>query len=132
MGTSVQQQSILFEEEHENDAKEIVPEWKKKTRKCLDHYVVVIFMTLVTVYALFFDDLRVIAFPKSADDVFYGITLFGMICFTVEIVVAAVAAEDYYLSFFFWLDVVSTISMIPDCGWIWDPLTGGGDGGGDG
>ena len=117
------------EEVEEKEHKVVVPAWKKKTRKCLDHYVTVIGMTLITVYALFFDDIRVLAFSKGADNVFYGITLFGMVAFTVEILVGAIAAEDYYLSFFFWLDVVSTISMIPDCGWIWEPLTGGGGGG---
>lgn len=27
-------------------------------------------------------------------------------------------------SFFFYLDFVSTLSMIPDCGWIWDLIVG--------
>lgn len=49
-----------------------------------------------------------------------------MICFIVELVLASIAQEGYFLGFFFWLDLVSTISMIPDCGWIWDPITGGG------
>lgn len=106
------------------------PAWKVKLAKFLDHYVVVIFMTVVTVYALFFDDLRIVAFSKDLDDVFYGLTLFGMICFAVEISLASVAnTEEYFMSFFFWLDVVSTISMVPDCGWIWDPMTGGGGSG---
>jgi len=88
--------------------------------------VVVIFMTLVTVYALFFDDIRIVFFSKENDDYFFGLTLFGMICFAVEIILASISKEDYFLTFFFWLDLVSTLSMIPDCGWIWDPITGGG------
>jgi hypothetical protein len=28
------------------------------------------------------------------------------------------------LGFFFWLDVIATISLIPDIGWIWDPILG--------
>jgi len=95
--------------------------------KILDHYAVIIFMTMITVYALFFDDLRIIIFPKSYDDLFYGITLIGMICFILEISFASYAKEDYLWSFFFWLDIVSTVSMIPDCGWIWDPIIGGGE-----
>jgi len=98
-------------------------------------------MTLITVYALFFDDLRIILFKKELDDLFYGITLFGMICFVLEISLGSYAKDDYLGSFFFWLDIVSTVSMIPDCGWIWDPIIGAGDdadltgedaGGGDG
>jgi len=81
-------------------------------------------MSIITIYALFFDDLRVLLFPKSSDTIFYGLTVFGMVCFTIEIVLSSYAKEDYLLSFFFWLDIISTISMIPDIGWIWDPLIG--------
>ena len=121
------QQSLPTDQFHEEiEEKAKLPEWKLKSRKCLDNNVTVILMTLITIYALFFDDIRVIAFSKNSDDIFYGCTLFGMIAFTIEIVLASLVAEDYWLSFFFWLDVVSTVSMIPDCAWIWDPLTGGG------
>ena len=83
-------------------------------------------MTLITFYALFFDDIRMIGFEKDQDDGFFAITLIGMLAFTVEIILASLVMDDYWNSFFFWLDLVSTISMIPDCGWIWEPLTGGG------
>lgn len=93
---------------------------KKVVAKFLDHYVVVTVMTIITIYALFFDDLRVLAFPKEADPIFYAITLFGMICFTIEIILASYAKEEYLLSFFFWLDIISTLSMVPDIGWVRD------------
>lgn len=80
-------------------------------------------MTLITIYALFFDDIRMMAFPKSMDDLFFGITLACMIMFGTEIILASIGKGDQYTcTFIFWLDVVSTVSMIPDCGWIWDPL----------
>ena len=31
----------------------------------------------------------------------------------------------YIFGFYFWLDLASTFSLIPDIGWIWDPLVGG-------
>jgi hypothetical protein len=95
--------------------------------KFLDHYVVVTVMTIITIYALFFDDLRVLAFPKEADPIFYAITLFGMICFTIEIILASYAKEEYLLSFFFWLDIISTLSMVPDIGWVRDQMFGSGE-----
>jgi hypothetical protein len=98
---------------------------KKKVEKVLDHYITVGFMTLITVYALFFDDLRLLLFQKEDDDIFYGITLFGIVCFTLEILFSCWAKRDYYNTFFFWLDVISTLSMIPDCGWIWNLIIGG-------
>jgi len=99
---------------------------KIKIEKTLDHSAVVIPMTLITIYALFFDDIRVVAFSKNDDDYFYAITVLGMFMFTVEIIFASIGKEDYFLTFFFWLDVVSTISMIPDCGWIWNAIMGSG------
>lgn len=77
------------------------------------------FMTLLTIYALFFDDIRVLAFPKENDDVFYGITFISIIIFIIEICLASFAREGYTGSFFFYLDIISTVTMIPDCGWIW-------------
>jgi hypothetical protein len=88
----------------------------------LDSTAVTIFMTLITIYALYFDDIRILFFPKTLDDIFFGITLLGIICYSIEIILASFAKEDYILSFFFYLDLVSTASMIPDCGWIWDAI----------
>ena len=100
--------------------------WKITMEKFVDNWTVALLMNIITIYSLFFDDIRIITFPKSSDDFFYGVTLVAMICFTLEIVLASISKEDYFLTFFFWLDLVSTLSMIPDCGWIWDPITGGG------
>jgi hypothetical protein len=103
---------------------------KVKIAKIIDNYATVIFMTLMTVYALFFDDFRIIYFSKTADDVFFGITLLGIVSFSLEIIFASYAKPDYIYSFFFWLDIVSTVSMIPDCGWIWNFIIGVDEGGG--
>lgn len=84
-------------------------------------------MTLITVYSLFFDDIRAAGVSSDYDNVFYGITLFCMICFLIEIFFASLAKEEYFLTFFFWLDLISTISMIGDIGWI---TNGGSSGGG--
>ena len=86
----------------------------------MDHYGTMAFMTALTVYALFFDDIRIIAFPKQSDDIFYGITLIGIILFTIEVFLGAYAQPSYVGTFFFYLDIISTITMIPDCGWIWN------------
>ncbi len=106
------------------------PKWKVEVAKFLDWYPVVILMTVITVYALFFDDIRIILFTPTEDDIFFGISLVGFILFSIEIILASITKEDYFISFFFWLDLVSTLSMIPDIGWIWNPLVGGGSAGG--
>ena len=81
-------------------------------------------MSLVTIYSLFFDDIRAAAFGKDADLTFYIITFICMILFFLEMVISSISKEDYFLKFFFWLDFISTISMIPDVGFIWEPIFG--------
>jgi hypothetical protein len=106
---------------------EKVPLWKTKVVKILDHPIISIFMTLITIYSLFFDDIRSLGFPKSADNVFYIITCFCMFCFLIEILLASIAKDDYFLTFFFWLDLVSTLSMITDVGWVMSGKNSGGN-----
>jgi hypothetical protein len=102
------------------------PKWQVRLEKLLESYPIVGTMSLITVYSLFFDDIRSLAFTVAADDICYGVTCFCFVAFAVEIFFASISREGYFLSFFFWLDVVSTLSMIPDIGWVWDLMIGGG------
>ena len=77
-------------------------------------------MTFFTIYALFFDDIRVLVLPKELDDVCYTLTIILIIIFGSEIIVFSIAKEGYLYSFFFWLDLVSTLSLVFDIGWIMD------------
>lgn len=83
-------------------------------------------MTIITIYALFGDDVRAVACPKSADEVFYSLTCVSLFFFTVEIIMASIAQKGYFLGFYFWLDTVSTISLLTDIGWLMDSILGGG------
>ena len=103
----------------------------KKTEKVLDSTFVTIFMTVITVYALFFDDLRVLYMDPSNDTLWFNISFFGMMCFFVEIFLSSIVKDDYFNTFFFWLDIISTVSMIQDIGWLWDPLLGNSEGNSD-
>ena len=47
-----------------------------------------------------------------------------LVFFTLELVLASIAKKDYFLGFYFWLDIISTLSLIPDIGWFWDPIIG--------
>src|SRR5258706_14071264 len=75
-------------------------------------------MTIITVYALFGDDVRMLFFTSAADNVFYGLTTLAFVSFSLELVLSCYAKEDYFLGFYFWLDLVSTLSLIMDIGWI--------------
>lgn len=43
--------------------------------------------------------------------------------FLIEIVLACIAKPDYFNSFFFWLDLVSTLSLLTDIEPIWSVIT---------
>lgn len=47
-----------------------------------------------------------------------------MFCFSVEIVISSFIVEGYLNSFYFWLDIASTISLFLDLGWIWESIIG--------
>ena len=81
-------------------------------------------MTVITVYSVFFDDIRQLTIPPDNDNICFGVTTACMILFFVEIVLASISIEDYFLSFFFWLDIISTLSMVPDIGFLWNLITG--------
>lgn len=44
----------------------------------------------------------------------------------IELILGSIAKEDYFLGFYFWLDLVSTVSLIFDIGWFWDAILGTG------
>ena len=54
-------------------------------------------------------------------------TAVAMFLFFVELTLNSIAKPDYFNSFYFWLDFVSTVSLITDIGWIWDEIIGNTD-----
>jgi hypothetical protein len=92
--------------------------------KFINWWPIVTYMTIITVYALFADDLRLIAFTKVADEIFYAITFTALCSFLLELVLASIATPDYFFGFYFWLDLIATLSLLTDIAWIWDPIVG--------
>lgn len=106
------------------------PKWKQATEAVLSGWTWQVFMMLITIYCLFGDDLRQAVFPMGADPYFYGLTSASLGLFLIEIVVSSIVIEGYWLSFFFWLDVIATVSLIFDIGWLMNLILGVGSGGG--
>jgi len=91
-------------------------------RRFLSHWLYIVVMTALTLYALFYDDLKIIFLPKSYDDISNIITIGVFSVFIVDILLSCLAMDKYTLSFFFWLDVVSTVSLVADITWIMDDV----------
>ena len=58
------------------------------------------------------------AFDKNADLAFDILTIICLCVFSIEIIISVLAKPDYFMSFFFWLDLISTVSLILDIGLI--------------
>ena len=84
-------------------------------------------MTIITLYALFADDFRLLLSPKSGDEIFWSVTVAAMFFFALELVMASFAQKDYFLGFYFYLDLIATVSLLTDIGWIYNEIIGGGD-----
>lgn len=72
-------------------------------------------------------DVRLAAFSVDADVVFWSISTVALALFVTEFTVFSIGKPGYLFSFYFWLDLVATLSLIPDIGWIWNPLTNSDD-----
>jgi len=91
--------------------------------KVIDSWFYHIFMTLLTIYCLFFDDLWILILPKGVDNYFFVFTTICLVVFFLEIILTFIVRKEYRFSFFFWLDIISTISLIFDLDWITERFT---------
>lgn len=80
----------------------------------LNNQVTQLFLLILTFYALFADDYRLLTSPKSLDLIYDIITILAIASFTAEIIVSIFAKVGYFGSSFFWLDTISSISLILD------------------
>jgi len=84
-------------------------------------------MTVATLFVLFGDWIRTLSFPPSADPTFDFLHNVAFVLFVLELVMTCWAKTDfsgglfrvkgYMFSFFFWLDLLCILSMIPDLHW---------------
>lgn len=87
---------------------------KNAVHRFLEHPKVQLFLLVVTLYALFADDFRYLTTEKEMD-IFYDV--FIIICVVIfgsEIVLSCFFKRAYFNSYYFYLDVISTASLILD------------------
>eukprot|EP00930_Biecheleria_cincta_P085542 TRINITY_DN74925_c0_g1_i1.p1 TRINITY_DN74925_c0_g1~~TRINITY_DN74925_c0_g1_i1.p1 ORF type:complete len:1024 (+),score=190.53 TRINITY_DN74925_c0_g1_i1:92-3073(+) len=81
--------------------------------------------TLLTVWTLIGSDLQLMYTEKSSDPYFdYGVWG-AFIVFSVEFILQCIGKTDYLCGFFFWLDFISTGSLLLDVSSIKKALAGG-------
>jgi len=96
---------------------------KKWCRALVENVRFNIVTTMLTIYALFGDDFRLAATQAFMDPVFDVLTIICLITFSVEIVAASIGKDDYFLGFFFWLDFLSTGTLVCDLTWVGNAIS---------
>jgi hypothetical protein len=98
------------------------PEVKERLARVVSSTPVALLMFAATLYGLFAPDVRLAAFPASADNAFSSMALVVVSLFLVEVAARCVVQPGYAFTFNFWLDIVSALSLLPDVQWLWDGM----------
>ena len=83
-------------------------------------------MVIITTWALFGDDIRILTTTSDSDKIFSYVTIALMFFFSLELVLSSVAKDDYFLGFYFWLDLIATASLLFDIIWFVEAIFGSG------
>eukprot|EP00826_Nyctotherus_ovalis_P041380 TRINITY_DN4155_c0_g1_i4.p1 TRINITY_DN4155_c0_g1~~TRINITY_DN4155_c0_g1_i4.p1 ORF type:complete len:856 (-),score=247.58 TRINITY_DN4155_c0_g1_i4:57-2624(-) len=59
---------------------------------------------------------------KDHDNVFFVLFFISLIVLAAEIIINSLVIEGYRFSFFFWLEIIATVSIIPDVNWLMEPI----------
>ena len=101
------------------DDEDLVP-LREQGRKLIEGPTVTVIMTLTTLFALFGDDMRIYFTTKEADPYFNIALVISFFLFGLELLIQSCVVDDFKYSFFFWLDFIATLSLIPDISWFSD------------
>lgn len=78
--------------------------------------------TLLTFFLLVGDDCKILFFPKEADDVFNGLYIFSFVLVIFELALQSLSHKNYFLSTYFWIEMLANVTVILDCTWVSDSL----------
>jgi hypothetical protein len=95
---------------------------KKKIYKLIESNVSQLLIIVLSCFSVINDDLRLCALSLKVDSSFYVINEFIFIFFFVEFVLLCICNSKFINTFYFWIDLVSIISLIPETHFIWTPI----------
>lgn len=81
-------------------------------------------LALALFVSLFLPDLWIISNPDNNADITLNIILvLTFVLFVLEVIVTSIVREEYFNSFFFWMDILGTLSILIDMTWISNSVT---------
>jgi hypothetical protein len=96
--------------------------YNKNLINIVDSNIFMIFFMILTVFIMFIKDIQIGFLSASEDEIIDTFQTLAFFLFILEIIFTSFAKKDYLNSFFFWLDVVSTMTIIQDINFMFDPL----------
>jgi len=109
-----------------DSTKTTTPQWKKDMRKYMDGAPMQIFLGVLLIISLFLPDAWVLGDAPDASNIALDIILIIIfVVFAVESIILSIVNPDYFMSFFFWCDIVGTISILLDIGMFTDLYSSG-------
>jgi hypothetical protein len=117
--------SVPVSESGKTDEEPKIPIITKFITILIDNNYFLAFMTLCTLLALFLNDMQFAFCPIGVDIPFDTIQSILFFLFLFEILLTVCVKKDYLGSFFFWLDLISTISLLQDISWVFGLLLSG-------
>ncbi len=96
---------------------------QEKLLAFVNNPVVSSLMMIATIYALIgLDFVAWFKMPSKYDMIIDVTSAFALFLFFAEFGLKTYAEQGYVWSFFFWLDFVAAVSLVPDVPWIVDPI----------
>lgn len=109
----------LFKYEEKNKKLETyLDKFKHLLRTYIGHNFELLLMSIFTIFCLFGPDFQQIYANKSFDNVFNGFYIFMIVIFLLEFLASIWVMPTYANSFFFWIDLCASLSMILEIDWI--------------
>jgi hypothetical protein len=77
---------------------------------------------LLSAWSLISQDLQYSVLEQEVDDLFSLMNEISFFVFLLEFLLSSLFESNFIGSFFFWVDLISMTSCIPDVQLIWNPL----------
>jgi hypothetical protein len=88
----------------------------------INHWATNLVVIIFTSWALFADDIKMLSTTIEVDVGFSISIIFIQFCFLLEVLISSFFLEGYFLKFFFWLDIISILSMLLDIHWFYNMI----------
>ena len=79
---------------------------------------------MATFFALYGDDIRIIFTTPDYDAGFYNTIFVCLLIFLLEFLIYCTFRDKYLFTFNFWMDLISTCSLVLDIPWLADSILG--------